>query len=132
MACFGSKLQQERNTRERKQAKRREQCLPIPTKPTSPYNLISDIDISAHGVHKQLLQLNPRKACRPDEIPARVLTELAPSIAPWLSSIFQHSCDTGAEPSDWTKALVTAIHKKDSKSNPVNYRPISLTSRLLL
>ena len=31
--------------------------LPIPTKRTSPYNLISDIDISAHGVHKQLLQL---------------------------------------------------------------------------
>lgn len=31
-------------------------------------------------------------------------------------------------PSDWTKALVTAIHKKDSKSNPANYRPVSLTS----
>ena len=40
---------------------------PIPTKPTSPYNLISDIDISTHGVYKQLLQLNPRKACGPDE-----------------------------------------------------------------
>ena len=73
--------------------------LPIPTKPTSPYNLISDIDISAHGVHKQLLQLNRRKACGPDEIPARVLEELAPSIAPWLSSIFQQSYDTGAVPS---------------------------------
>ena len=102
--------------------------LPIPTKPTSPYNLISDIDISAHGVHKQLLQLNPRKTCGPDEILARVLKELAPSIAPWLSSIFQQSYDTGAVPSDWTEALVTAIDKKDSKSNPGNYRPISLTS----
>ena len=35
---------------------------------------------------------------------------------------------TGAVPSDWTKALVTAIHKKDSKSNPANYRPVSITS----
>ena len=35
---------------------------------------------------------------------------------------------TGAVPSDWTKVLVTAIHKKDSKSNPANYRPVSLTS----
>ena len=101
---------------------------PIPTKPTSPYNLISDIDISTHGVYKQLLQLNPRKACGPDEIPARVLKELAPSVASWLSFIFQQSYDTGAVPSDWTKALVTAIHKKDSKSNPANYRPVSLTS----
>ena len=63
-----------------------------------------------------------------NEIPARVLQELDPSIAPWLSSIFQQSFDTGAVPSDWTKALVTAIHKKDPKSNPANYRPISLTS----
>jgi len=63
---------------------------------------------------KQLLQLNPRKACGPDEIPARVLKELAPSVASWLSFIFQQSYDTGAVPSDWTKALVTAIHKKDS------------------
>ena len=86
--------------------------LPIPTKPTFLYNLISDIDISAHGVHKQLLQLNPRKACDPDEIPARVLKELAPSIAPWLNSIFQQSYDIGAVPSDCTEALVTAIHKR--------------------
>ena len=101
---------------------------PIPTKPISPYNPISDIDISTHGVYKQLLQLNPRKACGPDEIPARVLKELAPSVASWLSFIFQQSYDTGAVPSDWTKALVTAIHKKDSKSNPANNRPVSLTS----
>ena len=76
----------------------------------------------------QLLQLNPRKACGPDEIPARVRKELSPSIAPWLSSIFQQSYDTGGGPSDWTKALVTAIHKKDSKLNSANYRLISLTS----
>jgi hypothetical protein len=30
-------------------------------------------------------------------------------------------------PRDWSKALVTAIFKKDNKSNPANYRPISLT-----
>ena len=67
-------------------------------------------------------------ACGPDEILARVLKEQAPFIAPWLSSIFRHSYNTGAVPPDWNKALVTAIRKKDSKSNPTNYRPISLTS----
>ena len=66
---------------------------PVPTKPTSPYNLISDIDISTYGVYKQLLQLNPRKARGPDEIPARVLKELAPSVASWLSFI----CDRSRE-----------------------------------
>ena len=105
-----------------------EEKLPIPTKLTSPYNLISDIDISAHGVHKQLLQLNIRKACGEEEIPARVLKELAPSISPRLGYVSQQSYDKGAVPSGRTKALVTAIHKKDSKSNPANCRPISLTS----
>ena len=41
--------------------------------------------------------------------------------------IFQQSYDTGTIPSDWSKGLVTAIHKKDARSNPANYRPISLT-----
>ena len=102
--------------------------LPIPTKLTSLFNLISDIDISAHGVHKQLLQLNLRKACGEEEIPARVLKELAPSIAPRLGYVFQQSYDKGAVPSGWTKALVAAIHEKDSKSNRANCRPISITS----
>ena len=72
--------------------------------------------------------LNLNLSCGPDEVPASVRKELAPSIAPWLSSIFRKSYHTGAVPPDWTKALVTAIRKKDSKSNPTNYRPISLTS----
>ena len=90
--------------------------LPIPTKPTSPYNLISDIDISAHGVHKQLLQLNPRKPCGPDEIAAHVLKELAPSIAPWLSSIFQQSYDTGTVPSDLVRWLKARIYTEPTKA----------------
>ena len=83
--------------------------------------------ISVQGVYKQLLQLNHNKACSPDEIPSRVLKELAPSIAPWLCFIFQQSYDTSTVPSDWSKALVSTIHKKDAKSIPANYRPISLT-----
>ena len=62
-----------------------------------------------------------------DEIPARILKELAPSISSWLCFIFQQSYDTGLLPPDWSNALVSAVYKKDEKSNPANYRPISLT-----
>ena len=37
---------------------------------------------------------------------SHVLKELAPSITPWLSPVFQQSYDTEAVPSDWTKTLV--------------------------
>ena len=98
----------------------------IPTIGISTFPSISDLYISLDGVCKQLSQpprLNPRKACGPDEIPARVLKEVAQSVSNWLSFIFDHNM----VPSDWSKALVTAIHKKGSKSDPANYRPVSLT-----
>ena len=46
---------------------------------------IPDLKISADGVYKQLSQLNPKKACGPDEIPAKVLKEASQSISHWLS-----------------------------------------------
>jgi hypothetical protein len=83
--------------------------------------------INSQGVAKQLSELNPSKACGPDKIQARVLKELSPSILHWLCFIFQQSYDSGTLPPDWSKTLVSAVFKKDLKSSPANYRPISLT-----
>ena len=41
--------------------------------------------------------------------------------------LFQKSISTGKIPTDWTKANVSPVFKKGSKSDPANYRPISLT-----
>jgi hypothetical protein len=83
--------------------------------------------INSQCVAKQLSELTPSKACGPDEIPARILKEHSPSISHWLCFVFQQSYDSGTLPPDWSKALVSAVFKKDLKSNPANYRPISLT-----
>ena len=101
--------------------------MPVPNIGISPFSSISDLRISPAGVFKQLSQLNPKKACGPDEIPARVLKETSQSVSCWLSFIFQQSYDCNTVPSDWSNALVTAIFKKGNKSDPANYRPISLT-----
>ena len=53
--------------------------------------------------------------------------ELRIEIAPVIQLIFEKSLATGKLPSDWTKANVTPIFKKGEKSDPSNYRPISLT-----
>jgi hypothetical protein len=64
---------------------------------------------------KLLQKLNPQKACGPDQIPARILRDLADVIAPPLTLIFQKSLDEGNIPNDWRTANVTAIFKKGER-----------------
>ena len=100
---------------------------PIPQIAPSTYPNTPLLEIGIDGVIKQLENLNQNKATGPDELPARVLKETAKQIAPIITQIFQQSYNTGKLPNDWLQALVTPIHKKSHKSDPANYRPISLT-----
>ena len=45
-----------------------------------------------------------------------------------ITIIFEHSLRAGILPTDWKKGNITPIFKKGSKTDPLNYRPISLTS----
>ena len=60
----------------------------------------------------------------PDLIHPRVLYETHNVIARPLFLIFRRSLEFGTLPTDWK----LAVHKKGSKSDSGNYRPISLTS----
>ena len=102
--------------------------LPLPQMSPSPFCPSVDLLFSPDGVAKQFAKLNPYKACGPDNLPARVLKEISQSASAWLVFIFQLSFDLGVVPSDWSKALVTAVFKRENKSDPSNYCPISLTS----
>ena len=76
----------------------------------------------------QLLHnLKPHKAAGPDRLPSRFLKEVANEIALPLSLIFQASLNQGAPPVVWKSAMVVPVFKKGSRSDPSNYRPISLT-----
>ena len=86
-----------------------------------------DIEFTAPGIEKLLNNLNPAKASGPDLVPARILKLASMEIAPVLSLIYQQSYDTGQVPLDWQQANVTAVFKKGDKTNPANYRPVSLT-----
>ena len=58
----------------------------------------------------------------------RILLALEDKLARPLKHIFNNSIETGIIPEDWKSANVTAIHKKGSRQEPGNYRPISLIS----
>ena len=44
------------------------------------------------------------------------------------SVIFRKSLDEGRLPASWKKSTIIPIHKKGSKYDPLNYRPLSMTS----
>ena len=92
------------------------------------FDNMNDIIITDKGIEKLLVNLNPSKATGPDGLPPRVLKELSKELAPILGNIFRLSLSTGAVPSDWRHALVSPIFKKGEQYDPINYRPVSLTS----
>ena len=53
---------------------------------------------------------------------------MASKIAPILTIVFQKSINSRTPPSDWLKAHIVTIHKKNDRTIASNYRPISLTS----
>ena len=89
---------------------------------------IQDIEISISGVYNLLSKSDIHKSQGPDNIHPHFLKETASELAPMLTHLFQQSLDSGVLPNDWKKAYVTPIYEKGDKTNPANYRPISLTS----
>ena len=76
---------------------------------------------------KSCSSLNPHKAAGPDQFKPIVLQKLHAELAPIIQVIFQKSLDSGKLPHIWKEANVSPIFKKGDRSDPANYRPISLT-----
>ena len=94
----------------------------------SPHPTVQHIQVTENGVAKLLAGLNPHKASGPDQIPGRLLKELARELAPIYALLFQASLDQGTVPDSWKTANVVPIYKKGDKNKAENYRPVSLTS----
>ena len=90
-------------------------------------NDMPEIQVTEKGVLKLLQALNISKAGGPDGIRPRVLKELASELAPIFTLLFQASLHQQSIPDIWKHANVTPIYKKGDKTNPSNYRPVSLT-----
>ena len=86
-----------------------------------------DFDITTDIVKDKLQALNPNKSPGHDKWHPYFLRELSEVISEPLSILFRKSMKEGAHES-WKKAIVTAIFKKGKKTDPGNYRPVSLTS----
>ena len=85
--------------------------------------------IHADLIKKELEGLNCFKSIGPNNIHPKLLGSLADdsSFIFALAKLFCVIIDTGKLPNIWKSANLTALFKKGSKTDPLNYRPVSLT-----
>ena len=83
------------------------------------------IRVSEGSVKTMLLKVDTSKASGPDGITPKVLKSCAEVLSPSIVALFNKSLSRGEIPDAWRESIVIPIHKK---SDPKNYRPVSLTS----
>ena len=89
---------------------------------------LGKIKLTVEKVKKALQKLDKRKAMGPDGVSPWVLRECAEELCLPIYMIFANSLQQGKLPKIWKIANVTPLFKKGIRSNPLNYRPVSLTS----
>ena len=86
------------------------------------------VQITEDVVLKHLETLNPGKATGLDNLPAKFIRDGAKHLAPPLTHIINLSIHHGKVPNELKTARVSPIYKKNSKTDPGNYRPVSVLS----
>ena len=89
---------------------------------------VTDVCLEEVRIKETILKLKESSAPGPDAIPNKLLIETVDEITRPLSILFMKSLRERRIPDDWRCANVTPIFKKGAKSDPGNYRPVSLTS----
>ena len=79
-------------------------------------NIPDEYTISVDMLERQLMKLEVYKATGPDSIPAWLLRDFAPLVAPPLCAIFNSSIREGFVPSLWRTADVVPLPKKSPPS----------------
>ena len=90
--------------------------------------ILTELLINETLVGEKLGKMNTSKSQGPDELNPKLLSELQNELCKPLTCLFNMSIQTGVVPQDWRDASVAPLHKKGSKNNSENYRPVSLTS----
>ena len=82
--------------------------------------------VVSSDVNEMICTLDQSKASGYDDLPARMLVDAKDFVSEPLAFILNLSFSTGIFPNKLKIARVVPIFKKGDKSNPGNYRPISI------
>jgi ribonucleases P/MRP protein subunit RPP40 len=106
----------------------REDLSNIPSKLKETNASLNTVNITAGKIVNKIKNLRADSAAGPDGIHPRLLKEACFELALPLTIIFRRSLEENVVPTDSKSAVVTPIFKKGIRTDPGNYRPVSLTS----
>ena len=87
-----------------------------------------EIIVNKDEVYELMKQLEERKAVGPDGISGQILKECKNQLIDPIYDLIKCSVQTGKVPKEWKRADIVPIYKSGKKDEPLNYRPVSLTS----
>ena len=93
--------------------------------------IISNVEFTRDDVIEAINEISENSACGENDIPALILKKCKNSLSYPILLIWQTSINSGHVPAIFKKQIITPVHKKSSKAEPANYRPIALTSHVI-
>ena len=90
--------------------------------------MVTDVRVDREELLNRMGRLDGRKAVGPDGISGMILKECREQLVLPLHNILEDSLKTGRVPDEWKKARIVPIYKAGNSEDPLNYRPVSLTS----
>ena len=81
-------------------------------------------------VEREILNLDVSKASQDSDVPTTIIKMYADIFAEVLYNVFNRSLEVGEFPSGMKLASVTPVHKKGSRYDKGNYRPVSILPNL--
>ena len=94
-------------------------------------NLINTFHFSEDDLKKTIGKLKNRKAHGPDGIPNELIKYGGDPLSNELTTLFNKILQTGKIPTSWKESTTIPIFKKGTKTDPKNYRGITLLSAVL-
>ena len=89
---------------------------------------MKEIKVTKQEIHNLLEELEEEKAMGPDEVSGNILKACREELTGPIHDIIECSIESGEVPVEWKRAEVVPIYKSGGKEEPLNYRPVSLTS----
>ena len=91
-----------------------------------PQNFFTFTPFTPDQIFKIITDLKCSSSNPGDGITSLILKKISPVVVPVITSLVNLSLESGVVPSALKHSKVIIIHKKGDKSNPGNYRPISI------